>query len=238
MAFEPNYPTSNSDSDSSNMQNDPAMNQLDELPPKTGEYRQSDGPIERPRLVSQRRLRRDVIETVLLIVVVYTLVNLSTARAIIVGPSMQPNFYTGQLMVVNRLAYYFANPQRGDVVVLHNPHSECLAPEKVETTGCEDLIKRVIGLPGETVKIIQGRVYVNEVRLEEPYVKDYCHSSCDGEWVVQQDQYFVLGDNRNNSSDSHSFGPIPRRLIVGEAWVRYWPLPDVRVIPHPTYEQP
>jgi signal peptidase I len=193
---------------------------------------------ERPRLVSQRRLRRDVIETVLLIVVVYTLVNLSTARAIIVGPSMQPNFYTGQLMVVNRLAYYFATPQRGDVVVLHNPHKECLAPEKIETAGCEDLIKRVIGLPGETVKIIQGRVYVNEVRLEEPYVKDYCHNGCDGEWTLLTDQYFVLGDNRNNSSDSHSFGPISRHLIVGEAWVRYWPLPDMKVIPHPSYDQP
>src|ERR1041385_2058254 len=81
--------------------------------------------IERPKLRSGRTLRRDVIETVVLIVLVYTLVNLSTVRAIVYGPSMQPNFYTGQLVIVNRFAYYFSGPTRGDVVVLHNPLSQC-----------------------------------------------------------------------------------------------------------------
>src|SRR5438105_4375141 len=80
---------------------------------------------DRPRLTSGRKLRRDIIETVLLVIVTYTLVNLTTARAIVEGPSMQPNFYTGQLVVINVFAYYYASPQRGDVVVLHNPRADC-----------------------------------------------------------------------------------------------------------------
>lgn len=189
----------------------------------------------RPRLTTHRRLRRDIIETILLIIVIYTLVNLTTARAIVEGPSMQPNFYTGQLVVINRFAYYFAQPARGDVVVLHSPRTECQAPEKVESRGCEDLIKRVIGLPGETVEIKQGRVYVNGSLLDEPYINEFCRSGCDGSWVTKPDEYFLLGDNRSNSYDGHSFGPIARHLIVGQAWIRYWPPQDANIIPHPVY---
>ena len=191
--------------------------------------------IARPRLTAGRRFRRDIVETVLLVIVIYTLVNLTTARAIVEGPSMQPNFYTGQLVVINRFAYFFAEPQRGDVVVLHNPRADCQAPSKIEESGCEDLIKRVIGLPGENIQIEQGRVYVNGTQINEPYVQDYCHVGCDGKWSLDENHYFILGDNRNNSYDSHSFGPILRSLIVGEAWIRYWPPQDANVIPHPVY---
>src|SRR5690349_17342406 len=79
----------------------------------------------RPSLMSRRRLRRDILETIVLIAVVYTLVNLSTVRASLEGPSMQPNFYAGQVIVVNRFAYYFTKPARGDVVVLHSPKDQC-----------------------------------------------------------------------------------------------------------------
>jgi signal peptidase I len=171
----------------------------------------------------------------MLVIVIYTLVNLTTARAIVEGPSMQPNFYTGQLVVINRFAYYFAQPQRGDVVVLHNPKGDCQDPAKVESPGCEDLIKRVIGLPGETVEIKSGRVYINGTLIDEPYIEDFCHVGCDGRWTIDSTHFFVLGDNRNNSYDSHSFGPIPMGLIVGEAWIRYWPPKDANLIPHPSY---
>jgi signal peptidase I len=191
--------------------------------------------IESPRIVSRRRLRRDIVETLLLVVVIYTLVNLTTARAVVEGPSMQPNFYTGQLVVINRFAYYFAQPQRGDVVVLHSPRSECLTPEKIETSGCEDLIKRVIGLPGEKVEIKNGRVSINGTQIDEPYIQEFCKVGCDGVWNLKDSEYFVLGDNRNNSYDGHSFGPIERHLIVGQAWIRYWPPQDARIIPHPDY---
>src|SRR5258706_16288143 len=133
---------------------------------------------ESPRIVSRRRLRRDIIETLLVVVVIYTLVNLTTARAVVEGPSMQPNFYTGQLVVINRFAYYFARPARGDVVVLHSPRSECLTPDKIESTGCEDLIKRVIGLPGEKVEIKNGRVFINKTQIDEPYIQEFCKVGC------------------------------------------------------------
>jgi signal peptidase I len=147
---------------------------------------------------------------------------------------MEPNFHAGQVIVVNRFAYYFAKPSRGDVVVLHSPRGECRTAQP-DDANCEDLIKRVIGLPGELVQIDRGRVYINGSLLDEPYViKGFCES-CHGDWIIGPDQYFVLGDNRDNSMDSHSFGPISRDLIVGEAWIRYWPPQDASVIPHPGY---
>jgi signal peptidase I len=181
-------------------------------------------PEARPTLRQRHSLWRDAVEIALLIAVIYTLVNLATARAVVEGSSMQPNFHTGQLVIVNRFAYFFKKPERGDVVVLHNPRN----PQ-------EDFIKRVIGLPGEYVSIKAGRVSVNGLLLEEPYIAKFCSIGCDGAWQVGPDEYFVLGDNRSSSHDSHSFGPIKANLIVGQAWVRYWPLPDIRIIDHPDY---
>jgi signal peptidase I len=204
---------------------------------------------KRPGLSHRRGWLRDILEIVVLIVVIYTLVNLSTARAIVEGPSMQPNFYTGQLVIINRFAYYFSQPQRGDVIVLNNPSESCADVIKSRSLieipflsnnpsngRCEDLIKRVIGLPGETINIKDGRVYANGILLDEPYIDKFCMgTTCDGAWTVNPDQYFVLGDNRSNSYDGHSFGPISRHLIVGQAWIRYWPLADAGIIAHPKY---
>ncbi|HLY28414.1 MAG TPA: signal peptidase I, partial [Aggregatilineales bacterium] len=135
-------------------------------------------------------------------------------------------------------AYFYSEPQRGDVVIVHNPRQECrtAAPDD---PNCEDLIKRVIALPGEYVQIKEGRVYINNGHdpIQEPYIKDFCQG-CDGSWILDSQHYFILGDNRNNSWDSHAFGPIPRDLIVGQAWIRYWPLQDEGLIPHPTYDDP
>jgi len=205
------------------------------------------GDLDRPILKRARRgWWRDILEMIVLIVVIYTIVNLMTARAIVEGPSMQPNFYTGQLIIVNLFSYYFTTPQRGDVIVLHNPSASCqdviaknastavLLPTNVNN-GCDDLIKRVIGLPNETIKIEGGRVSINGVLLDEPYIAHFCEKGCDGLWHTGPQQYFILGDNRNNSLDSHAFGPINRGLIVGRAWIRYWPLPDLGLIPRPTY---
>ena len=205
--------------------------------------------LPRPKLARRRGWLRDILEIVALVVVIYTLVNLSTARAIVEGPSMQPNFYTGQLVIINRFAFYFSSPQRGDVVVLNNPTEPCkdivksralievpFLSQNTATNGqCEDLIKRVIGLPGDSVKLKEGRVYINNHEIEEPYVREFCTVGCDGGWTIGPEQYFVMGDNRRNSYDSHNFGPIARQLIVGQAWIRYWPLPDAGLIPHQSY---
>ncbi|MEP7288484.1 MAG: signal peptidase I [Chloroflexota bacterium] len=183
-------------------------------------------PVEsnQPGLTSHRTIVRDILEIVLLIVTIYTLVNLATARAVVEGQSMQPNFYTGQLVIVNRFAYFFSAPLRGDVVVLHDPKDPT-----------QDFIKRVMGQPGETIQIKEGNVYANGLKLDEPYITTFCRSGCDGTWTLTDDEYFVLGDNRRNSFDSHSFGPIPRNLIVGQAWIRYWPPSDMGIIFHPRY---
>jgi signal peptidase I len=180
-------------------------------------------PVPQPRLSTGHHLRRDIFEIILLIATIYTLVNLATARAVVEGQSMQPNFYTGQLVIVNRFAYYFATPQRGDVIVLHDPNN----PQ-------QDFIKRVMALPGETVELRESRVYVNGVLMEEPYIAQFCGCS-DHKWELKADEYFVLGDNRGHSFDSHIFGPINRHVIVGQAWIRYWPIQDIGFIQHPRY---
>ena len=209
---------------------------------------QPTDPSPRPTLIRKRRgWWRDILEMLALVVVIYTLVNLTTARAYVEGPSMQPNFYTGQLVIINLFAYYFTPPARGDVIVLHNPEPQCkdvvrqnvglafLLPNN-QNGVCDDLIKRIIGLPGDVVEIKQGgRVYVNGKLLDEPYISQFCENGCEGKWTIGNDQYFILGDNRPASLDSHAFGPINRSLIVGQAWIRYWPLPDFKIIPHPSY---
>ena len=120
---------------------------------------------------------------------------------------MQPNFYTGQLVIINRFAFYFSSPQRGDVVVLNNPTEPCkdivksralievpFLSQNTATNGqCEDLIKRVIGLPGDSVKLKEGRVYINNHEIEEPYVREFCTVGCDGGWTIRS--CMVVGRN-------------------------------------------
>lgn len=153
--------------------------------------------------------------------VIYTLVNLASARFIVDGPSMEPNFATGQFVLVSRVNYLIGEPQRGDVVVFKYPND----PR-------EDYIKRVIGTPGDTVEIRDMLVYVNGAQLDEPYINEPCTpSSCrDQSWELGADEYFVMGDNRNHSSDSRAFGTVQRDLLIGEALIRYWPPQDWGII--------
>ena len=122
----------------------------------------------------------------------------------------------------------------------------CRDQEPGQTDGAIALLRRRLvaaqrpaaisrATPGETVQIREGRVYVNGAKLDEAYIAEFCRAGCDGTWTLKNDEYFVLGDNRPNSFDSHSFGPIARSLIVGEAWIRYWPPQDVGVIQRPAY---
>jgi len=100
----------------------------------------------------------------------------------------------------------------------------------------ELLIKRVIGLPNEQIALRDGRVYVNGALLDEPYITEFCTSrACNGEWLLGPEEYFVLGDNRNHSLDSHTFGPVPASSIVGIARVRYWPPTEADLLNAPDY---
>jgi signal peptidase I len=178
--------------------------------------------VPQPRLRAESSFLRELIETALLIAAIYAFVNLATARFVVDGHSMLPNFTTDQFIIVSRLSYILGDPQRGDVVVFHYPQE----PDR-------DFIKRVVGLPGETVNILQGRVYIDGRLIDEPYIKDFCRAkSCDGEWTVGPHQYFMLGDNRGASKDSQDFGPVDRKYIVGRAFVRYWPPQDWALISH------
>ncbi len=164
---------------------------------------------------------REICETIALVVVIYALVNLATARFIVDGPSMEPNFATGQFVLVSRVNYLIGEPQRGDVVVFKYPGN----PQ-------EDYIKRVIGTPGDTVEIRDAKVYVNGGLLDEPYINEPClpRMCQDNAWELGATQYFVMGDNRNHSSDSRAFGAVERDLIIGEALIRYWPPQDWGIV--------
>jgi signal peptidase I len=183
--------------------------------------------LKRPTL-RLRTFSREVLETVLLIGAIYALVNLASVRFIVEGPSMQPNFYTGQVLMVSRVNYLLSEPQRGEIIVFNPPNQPPDEPP---------YIKRIIGLPNETVEIRDTKVYINGVELYEPYINEPCEPSrCQNRtWVLGPDEYFVMGDNRNHSSDSRSFNQIKRDQIIGEALIRYWPPSDWGIVSHVRY---
>lgn len=142
------------------------------------------------------------------------------------GASMEPNFESHEYLIIDEVSYRLRSPQRGDVIVFRYPHD----PKQF-------YIKRVIGLPGETVAINSGQVVVNDRPLEEDYLSELNLSKSSlGEKVIGADEYFVLGDNRANSSDSRVFGPIKRSYIVGRVWLRGWPIDRLSVFSTPQYQ--
>jgi signal peptidase I len=172
----------------------------------------------RPQL-HRRGLFYEIVETIVLIICLYALADLASVRFFVDGPSMEPSFYTGQRVIVSRLNYMLENPQRGDIIVFQSPDNPGVEPP---------LIKRVIGLPGETVKIRDTHVFINGQELDESFTNEGCSTDrCrDSERTLGPDEYFVMGDNRNHSRDSRVFGPIKRGTVIGEALVRYWPPQD------------
>ncbi len=159
----------------------------------------------------------EVLQTLIMAVILYFLIDVVVGRVRVENISMEPTLQEGQFILVNKLAYRLGDFQRGDIVIFHYPRS----PQ-------EDYIKRVIGLPGDTVKIENGQVQVNGQVLDEPYIA--APPSYDSTWAVPDDQIFVLGDNRNRSSDSHSWGFVPVDMVVGKALVVYWPLDDLKIL--------
>jgi signal peptidase I len=168
----------------------------------------------RPSL-SRKTALQELAELFLLVLAVYCLANLLTVRFVVDGPSMNPTLAREQFLLVSPMNYILGQAERGDIMVFRLPQDQS-----------RDFIKRVIGLPHEAVEIRDTLIYINGQRLDEPYLIENCEpEKCsDGFWQLGADEYFLLGDNRNQSYDSRSFGAIPRSLIVGEAVLRYWPL--------------
>lgn len=185
--------------------------------PQTGEGNPTSG--ETNQSTDWKRAGLDILETLILAVVLYFGINAISARVRVDGFSMNPSLENGEYILVNKLAYRLGEPTRGDIVVFSFP----LDPE-------QDLIKRVIGLPGETVTIEAGQVSVNGELLEEPYIA--ASPLYNGTWAVTDGQLFVLGDNRNESKDSHEWGLLPMENIIGKAVLIYWPPPKWEMIDH------
>jgi len=146
------------------------------------------------------------------------------------GASMEPNFFDHEYLVIDELSYRFHQPQRGDIVVFHYPND----PKNY-------FIKRMIGLPGETVEIADGQVkiyndkYPNGIVLDEHVYLDDVYTAQTKRVTLKADEYYVLGDNRPSSLDSRYFGPISEKVIVGRVWVRGWPLDRWKIFSSPTY---
>jgi signal peptidase I len=152
----------------------------------------------------------DLLETLILSVVLFIAINAISARIRVDGFSMEPTLHTGEFVIVNKLAYKLGDPSLSDVIVFHYPRDPA-----------QEYIKRVIGLPGDHVRIADGQVYVNEQPIQEPYIST--PPTYQSDWTVPEDALFVLGDNRNNSSDSHTWGPVPMENVIGKAFFVYWP---------------
>jgi signal peptidase I len=207
------------------------------------------------RAPSVRGVVKELLETAIFILLVFLIVRGVVQNFKIEGSSMQPSMHTNQYILVNKIIYFhfdmnaplrllpgrgelppkvvypFHMPRRGEVVVFEYPRDQS-----------KDYIKRVIGLPGETVDIHDGLVYINGHLLDEPYLEGAqttCRPETDqcsrGPIVVPSNAVFVMGDNRNNSSDSREWDALPLDRVIGKAWVSYWPSDDWGVIPSPAY---
>jgi len=179
---------------------------------------------------------REVVIAILIFVVVFAVVQLSIGSYKVEMTSMDPTFKPKDCIMVDKLTYRVRDPHRGEVVIVW--------PPKDRMSSKNPYIKRVVGLPGETVKIEDGQVYIktkdgSEFRLlseEMPGVSVTPECRNDGQWEIQKGQYFVLGDNRDESSDSSVWGTVPRKNFIGKTWLRYWPLSRFELTPHYSYK--
>jgi signal peptidase I len=173
-----------------------------------------------PPKMSFGRILLEILQTIVLAVALYFGIDAILARVRVENISMKPTLVQGEFLLVNKLAYRLGKPAHGDIIVFRYDPTE-------------DFIKRVIGLPGDVVEAKDGTIYINQIPLTEPYVAqkpDYT-----GSWQVPQDSLFVLGDNRNQSSDSHIWGFVKFTDVIGKAIVIYWPFDAARIISKPVY---
>lgn len=156
---------------------------------------------------------RDIVITIAIAIVLFMGIQASVQNYVIWESCMEPTLYEGNQVLVNKLVYRFQDPDRGDIIILR-------PPESLNSNGIP-YIKRIVGLPGEIVKVENGNVFIDGVKLNEPYIaEDPLYYV---ETTVPDDEYFVLGDNRNHANDSSKGWTVPRENIIGKAWLNVWP---------------
>jgi signal peptidase I len=165
-----------------------------------------------------KRTLWEIAQTVLLSIILFAGINLATTRILVQSISMQPTLYESDRVLVNKLAYILGSPTRKDVIVFNPPLPDMDEP----------YIKRIIGLPGDVVRISNGQVFVNDLPLQETYLA--APPSYAGSWSVPPGHVFVLGDNRNNSYDSHYWGVVALDSILGKAEFVFWPFSHLKVL--------
>lgn len=166
------------------------------------------------------RLLREVLEVAVITLLLFVVVRGVVQNYRVDGPSMTPTLLNHEYILVDKAQYLFGSPQRGDVIVFKWPRDTS-----------EDFVKRVIGVPGDTVRVTaDGQVSVDGTDINEPYVNDLTNPYQPNTWTLKANQYFVLGDNRGDSSDSRDWGPVPRSDVIGRAEFVYWPLNQVHVL--------
>ena len=167
---------------------------------------------------SSSHVTREIIETIALTVFIFIVIHFTVQNYLVDGISMQPGLQNGEYVLVNKVAYVFHAPERGDVIVFEWP---------VDTT--KNLIKRVVGLPGDKIVLTGSTVTVDGVTLNEPYISAPLNFS-GKELTVPANDYFVMGDNRPDSDDSRTWGFLPRNYIIGKAVMIYWPFNHWQII--------
>lgn len=217
-------------------------------PTPDSEHAEEAEPFDRRRALT---FARELVETILLTLVIFVAVRTLVVNFRVDGDSMRPSLTNGEYLLVNKAVYFhfdlnalrnllpgedregqdivylFHPPQRGDIIVFDPPvHSD------------KPYVKRVIGLPGDRIAVREGKVYVNGNVIQEGYIAAapvYPYPREGGEFTVPSGHIFVLGDNRNNSSDSHQFGPVSLDSVIGKAIISYWPRDNFGFIPHERY---
>jgi len=166
----------------------------------------------------KKSMIREVLETVISAgIIAFIIITFIGQVTVVRGASMEPTLHNGERLIANKISYRFESPERGEIIIFRPP---------IEIK--RNYIKRIIGVPGDKIEIINGEVFLNEEKLEEPYVKYKSFENLSA-FIVPPDSYFVLGDNRSNSSDSRYWGFVPRKNIVAKAWVVFWPLNKIRL---------
>jgi signal peptidase I len=165
----------------------------------------------------------EFIKTVIIIVILAAVIRLFVIQPFIVdGQSMEPNFQNNDYLITEKISFHFAEPKHGETVILRPPDNPSV-----------NYLKRIIGVPGDTVNIKNGDVYLNGKKLDEPYIDGQKTLTVKNEEInisLKQDEYFVMGDNRNHSRDSREIGPVPRHNLISHVWIRLFPFNKIKLI--------